>query len=350
MAGGAGAAGGDAVRPTLEMVAAEAGVSRGTASRALNGGHSVSRRALEAVQAAADRLGYRPNLAARSLVLGRSGSVGLLVAETDERLFGDPYFAAMTRAVHRALMAVDVQLVLALAQSQPERDRIVRYAAGRHLDGLMIISVHGRDPLPSAIAATGLPVVIGGAVEGAERELPGLCSVDADNRAGARSAVEHLVARGRCRVGHVSGPLDMAVGRDRLAGWRAVAAGTAGGAAASMTVEGDFTEPGGRAATRALLAAHPDLDALFAANDQSALGAVAALRAAGRRVPDDVAVVGFDDLPGAQAADPPLTTVRQPVAEMGRLMAELLVAMVEGRTPQQRHLVVPTELVVRASG
>lgn len=336
-------------RPTLEMVAAEAGVSRGTASRALNGGHNVSRKALEAVQAAAERLGYRPNLAARSLVLGRSGSVGLLVAETDERLFTDPYFAAMTRAVHHALRDTDVQLVLALAQSDDERERMLRFAAGRHLDGVIIISVHGQDPLPAAIAGTGLPVVIGGAVEGAERDLPRLCSVDADNRLGARAAVDHLVARGRRRIAHISGPLDMVVGRDRLAGWRAVAGATEGGASGSMTAEGDFSEASGAVCMRELLAAHPELDAVFCANDLMARGALTELVAAGRRVPDDVALVGFDDLPGQVSTEPALTTVRQPIGEMGRLMATLLMELVEGRTPDPRHVVVPTELVVRAT-
>jgi DNA-binding LacI/PurR family transcriptional regulator len=341
------AADGGRQRPTLEMVAAEAGVSRGTASRALNGGHNVSRRAMEAVEAAATRLGYRPNLAARSLVLGRSGSIGLVVSESDERLFSDPYFATVARGVHAEVMAHDVQLVLALAQTPAERERMLRWSAGRPLDGVIIISVHGADPLPGAIATEGVPVVIGGAVEGPDRDIPGLASVDADNLTGARTAVEHLVSRGRTRIGHISGPLDMVVGRDRREGWRSVVAGLPGGAPPTLSVEGDFTEASGAEGARRLLAAHPDLDGVFTANDVMARGALSALQQAGRRVPQDVAVVGFDDLPGTEGIAPGLTTVRQPVIEMGRQMARTLLAMVEGRPLAERHAVVPTTLVVR---
>lgn len=344
-AGGPRAGGAERQRPTLEMVAAAAGVSRGTASRALNGGHNVSRKAYEAVQNAASRLGYRPNLAARSLVLGRSGSVGLIVSESDERLFSDPYFATILRGVHAELSVQDVQLVLALAQASDERDRMLRWSAGGHLDGVIIISSHGDDPLPAAIAGEGVPVVIGGAVTDAQRRLELLASVDADNLSGARAAVEHLVARGCSVVGHVAGPLDMAVGRDRLAGWRAAAPT----ASDDLVVEGDFGEDSGADGVRRLLAAHPDLDGLFCANDLMARGALTALEEAGRRVPDDVALVGFDDLPGAARSARALTTVHQPVIEMGRLMAGMLLTMVDGREPQPKHAVVPTSLVVRST-
>jgi DNA-binding LacI/PurR family transcriptional regulator len=343
------AGGTDRQRPTLEMVAAAAGVSRGTASRALNGGHNVSRRSFDAVQTAAARLGYRPNLAARSLVLGRSGSVGLLVSESDERLFSDPYFATILRGVHAALTTHDVQLVLALAQAAGERDRMLRWSAGGHLDGVIIISSHGDDPLPASIASEGVPVVIGGAVTDAQRRLELLASVDADNLAGARAAVEHLVSRGRRAVGHVTGPLDMAVGRDRLAAWREVAARTPAGAPDSLFVEGDFGEDSGADGVRQLLAAHPDLDAVFCANDLMARGALSALEEAGRRVPGDVAVVGFDDLPGTARSARALTTVHQPVIEMGRLMASMLLTMVDGREPDPKHAVVATSLVVRST-
>ena len=144
-------------RPTLEMVAAAAGVSRGTASRALNGGINVSRPALDAVLKAAEELGYRPNLAARSLALGRSDSIGLVVSETDERLFAEPFFAAVVRGVHAELAAAGRQLVLTFSQSEEERAQLSRFAAGRHLDGVILISLHGDDPLPRSLVADGIP-------------------------------------------------------------------------------------------------------------------------------------------------------------------------------------------------
>ncbi len=337
-----------AARPTLEMVASRAGVSRGTASRALNGGLNVSAKALAAVQAAADELGYRPNLAARSLVLGRSESVGLVVSETDERLFGDPFFAAVVRGAHRELSSAGIQLVLALAQSDEERAQMARFAGGRHLDGVLLISLHASDPLPWALSDAGIPVVMAGRPE-ADVEASGAWWVDADNRGGARSAVEHLIGRGRSRIATVAGPEDMSVGRDRLQGWRD-ALGAAGLPATDDLVAGaDFSLSGGSDAMRRLLAAVPDLDAVFAGSDLMAIGALEALREAGRRVPEDVAVVGFDDIPAARTTRPPLTTVQQPIEEMGRAMARMLVERVNGEEPEQPCLVLPTRLVERAS-
>jgi DNA-binding LacI/PurR family transcriptional regulator len=335
-------------QPTLESVAALAGVSRGTASRALNGGTNVSAHALEAVLAAADQLGYRPNLAARSLVLGRSGIVGLLVSESDDRLFGDPFFAAIVRGAHRELAAASVQLVLTLAQTDAERRQMVRLASGRHLDGVLLISVRGGDPLPEELLAAGLPVVLAGRV-GRRASAAGLWWVDADNRAGARAAVAHLLDQGRRRIATVAGPADLAVGRDRLAGWRDELGRTATGVPTELVERGPFTEEAGYHGAQRLLARAGDLDAVFAASDLIALGVLRALRELGRRIPDDVALVGFDDIPAARASDPPLTTVRQPVEAMGARMAALLLDRIEGRPVERPWSVLPTELVVRGS-
>ena len=364
-----GARGPEPARPTLEMVAATAGVSRGTASRALNGSPNVSVQALSAVKQAAAALGYRPNLAARSLALGRGETIGLVISETDERLFDDPFFATVVRGVHAEMRRSGTQLVLKLAQSDEEREQVVRYATGHHLDGVLLVSVHGDDPLPRALAEAGVPVVNAGR-PAAVRVLPGsiaqaarptgqvhedLWWVDADNRGGARLATEHLVERGCRRIATVSGSLDMGVGRDRLAGWRDAV--SAAGADAGHVVPGedllvagsDFTEAGGFEAMQSLLHRVPDLDGVFVASDLMALGALAALRRAGRRVPQDVKVVGFDDIPAARLSDPPLTTVAQPVEELGRLMARLLLARTRGEPVERTSVVLPTTVVVRAT-
>jgi len=350
------------------MVAAVAGVSRGTASRALNGSPNVSAQALSAVKQAAATLGYRPNLAARSLALGRSETIGLVISETDERLFDDPFFATIVRGVHAEMRHSGTHLVLSMAQTDEEREQMVRYAAGHHLDGVLLVSVHSDDPLPQALAEAGVPVVNAGRPP-AVRTAAGPGShaahvtgqvhedvwwVDADNRAGARLATEHLLERGCRRIVTVAGPPDMGAGRDRLAGWRDALA-TADenlrqAAAGDHLVEpGDFTEASGMAAMQSLLQRVPDLDGVFAASDLMALGAMRALRRAGRRIPDDVRVVGFDDTPVAQLSDPPLTTVAQPIEEMGRIMARMLLARTRGEMPQQASTVLPTTLVVRGS-
>ena len=333
-------------RPTLEMVAARAGVSRGTASRALNGGVGVSPKAMAAVTHAVQSLGYQPNLAARSLALGRSESVGLVVSEADDRLFNDPFFARLVSGVRSALVPTDTQLVITLAHTAAEQEQVVRMAAGRHVDGVLLVSLHGDSPLPHALARAGVPVVGAGRPVETARGATEPWWVDADNRDGARQATRYLRDSGRRRVATISGPQDMAAGVDRLNGWRDVAPGADW---AILAEPGDFTRESGFAAMKRLLERVPDLDAVFVGNDPMALGALEALARAGRRVPDDVAVVGFDDAPAAQQSTPTLSTVEQPVAEMGTLMTRMLLARVTGEPVESHHVVLATRLVLRES-
>jgi DNA-binding LacI/PurR family transcriptional regulator len=235
----------------------------------------------------------------------------------------------------------DRQLVLMMANSPSSHARIEQYALARHVDGVMLASMHGADPLPLALQRMGIPVVA------MERPL-GRASVPivgVDSIAGAAMAVRHLLERGRHRIATIAGPQDMPAGIDRLAGYRQQVR-VAG--YPEIVAEGDFTRSSGAAAMADLLARAPDLDAVFVASDLMAHGALEALRAAGRRVPADVAVVGFDDIEMAQYTEPALTTVRQPVAEAGRLLARQLIALVAGERVDPA-VVLRTELVVRAS-
>jgi DNA-binding LacI/PurR family transcriptional regulator len=331
-------------RPTLGEVASLAGVGLGTASRALNGSPQVSDRAREAVFAAVAQLGYVRNRAARSLVTGRTDSVVLVVSESEARFFSEPFFAGVVRGVSSALAASPRQLLLAMAQSVDERERLETYLTTQHVDGVMLMSLHGDDPLPERLERRGLPTVLGG------RPLKGdpVSFVDVDNVGGAASAVAHLVTRGRSRIVTVTGPLDMTAGWSRLEGFRRglERAGLPYDPAFAET--GDFTGPSGAAAMAALLKRVPDLDAVFAASDLMAEGAMRHLKQLGRRIPEDVAVVGFDDSPLATHSDPPLTTVHQPVEGMGRAMAELLMARIDGQE-HDLQVVLETHLVARAS-
>ncbi len=173
--------------------------------------------------------------------------------------------------------------------------------------------------------------------------------VDVDNRGGARTAVEHLIDGGRHVIATIAGPQDMTPGIDRLGGYRDALAGADREADPGLEVIGDFTQESGVLAMERLLAARPDIDAVFAASDLMAAGAISALAAAGRRVPDDVAVVGFDDSPVATTVRPALTSVRQPIEEMGHEMARLLIDAVGGRDPVVRRVILDTELIRRAS-
>jgi DNA-binding LacI/PurR family transcriptional regulator len=328
-------------RPTLEAVAARAGVSRATVSRVVNGSATVNAQIRDAVLRAVDELGYVPNSAARSLVTQRTDSIGLVVSEPAARVFSDdPFFSIVVRTVSQELENAGKQLVLMLASSAAGQARVERYVAGGHVDGVILLSLHGSDPLPAALSRTGVPVVSHG--RPVSTVQPPYC--DCDNVGGARTAVEHLVAQGRRRIATIAGPPDMTAGLDRLAGYREVLSGTD---RRSLVAMGDFTRESGAAAMRQLLEDDPGLDAVFAASDLMAIGAMHTLRRAGRRVPDDVAVVGFDDIEAARFADPPLTTVHHPIAEVAREIVRILLAPWDERPGEP--VILPTELVVRDS-
>ncbi|KAF4406351.1 MULTISPECIES: LacI family DNA-binding transcriptional regulator [Streptomyces] len=329
--------------PTLEEVARAAGVSRATASRAINGLPYVSERAREQVARAVEVLGYRTNQVARSLATKRTGSIALVMSEPGNFVLSDPFFARVLRGIYSGLSGSQMQLVLLMNNEQDEEDGFARYLCGGHVDGALVVSLHGEDPLPGLLVDAGLPVVLGG------RPLARVDApyVDVDNFNGASSAARHLIDIGRRRVATIAGPEDMSVGMDRLSGWRRGMAGT--GIATDAVEHGDFTMEGGAAAMRRLLRNHPDLDAVFAASDLMAVGAMQVLHAAGRRIPEEVAVVGFDNLDIAPTMSPPLTTVRQPIEEFGRTMTWRLLAQLEGETGLPPSIMLPTELVRRAS-
>ena len=332
--------------PTLESVAALAGVSRATAGRVLAGSSTVGEQAREAVLRAAAELSYVTNRAARSLMTRRSDSIAFVVAESDERFFADPYFSQVLRGVHAAVAAHDVQLVFAVLGDPAERERFERFARGGHVDGAVFVSLHGADPLPQRLQDAGIPVIISGRPLGTTIGHSALAYVDADNIEGARSAVRLLTERGRRRLGTVTGPLDMVAARDRYDGFRAEL--DAQGLAEAAVVHADFSVAGGRAAMFTLLDRAPDTDGVFVANDLMALGALQAAAERGRRVPDDLAVIGFDDIPLAATSAPPLTTVHQPMAEMGRALAGRLLDLI-GNGGSREPLIVPTEIIERAT-
>ncbi|MEV6108762.1 LacI family DNA-binding transcriptional regulator [Streptomyces sp. NPDC051940] len=336
-------------RPTLEAVAAHAGVSRATVSRVVNGTAGVRDEVAARVRAAVDELGYVPNQAARTLVTRRHDAVAVVVAEPETRVFTDPFFAKQLRGIGKELSAHDAQLVLLLVEDTGDYERVGRYLAGGHVDGALVFSLHNDDPLPGITRRLGVPTVFGGRPgwAGAEGDRA-VRYVDCDNRGGAREAVRHLVELGRRRIAHICGPMDQTASLDRLAGYRDVLFD----APPALIEEGGFSAAGGERAMARLLEREPALDAVFAASDLMASGALRALRAAGRRVPQDVAVVGFDDMREvAESCEPPLTTVRQDIEEMGRLMVRLLLDRPRGSAgvPGAVSVVTRTRLVRRES-
>ncbi|HSO68932.1 MAG TPA: LacI family DNA-binding transcriptional regulator [Arachnia sp.] len=342
-------------RPNLEQVAAAAGVSRATVSRVVNGVSTVDPELRARVERTIADMRYVPNQAARTLATSRTDAIALVAAEPDPRVFGDPFFSAIVRGVSQELLEADVQLTLLMAQSYPDLDRIERYLRSAPLDGVLLISEHATyNPIPRAMLDAGVPLVIGGRPIDDSLGVP---YIDNDNLGGGRIAAEHLVARGCRRIATVAGPADMSAAIDRLRGF------TEGlGALFDTTLveHGDFTQPSGELATERLLSRSPEVDGIFAASDLMALGALRALRRAGRRVPEDVAVFGFDDIPLAAAAEPPLTTVRQDTVLQGRTMARMLLGIarpdrilpLDDGVPEVRfvdRLLLPVTLVTRES-
>jgi len=326
---------------TIEEVAAAAGVSRSTVSRVVNGSTSVSPAALEAVQRAIAELNYVPNRAARSLASRATMAIALVVPEDTTRFFGDPFFAAIVSGINSRLSRSDYVLNLIIASDDPQ-DKATAYLRSGAVDGAIVVSHHTSDTFIDRIAAA-VPVVYGGRPV---REREDDHYVDIDNYAAGRNATEYLIDRGHRRIATITGPLTMPAGIDRLQGYRAALRGA--GLDEAAVEDGNFTADGGAAAMERILASGADLDALFVASDLMARGALSVLERAGIRVPDDVALVGFDDSPVAVSVVPQLTTMRQPSFAQGQKMADVLLAMLAGGRPPHMTI-LDTELIVRDS-
>lgn len=323
-------------------VARVSGVSRGTVSRVLNGGRWVSDDARAAVEDAIRQTGYRPNPHARSLATSRAHSIAFLLTEPHTRLFEDPNFSTLMRAASDALAARDIPLVLLMAGSADEQRRASEFIRAGHVDGALLVSSHaGRDAFLTEFVADEVPVVSCGVPLGFERRIG---FVAADDLGGARDMVAYLRdAAGRSRIATIAGPQDTPGGRDRLEGYRLESDAKVD----ALVAYGDYSRASGKRAMAELLARVPDIDAVFAANDLMAAGAIDLLRDRGRIVPDDVAVAGFDDAPAATSSVPAITTMRQPFARIANEMVRMLLEVIAGE-PAGR-LTLPTELVRRDS-
>jgi len=332
-------------RATSADVATEAGVSRTTVSFVLNGRTDVKIPAetRQRVLDAAERLGYHPHAPARQLVGGRSYIVALVLRQSPEQIAGDAVLAETLRGFAASARAGGFRVMV---EPLPADDHSPTYAdllRSQHADGLVVSGPRVDDPSLQELVRDGFPIVLQGS-------LPGLsvASVDVDNVAGARGAVEHLIELGHRRIACITNaPLVYTAAQERLSGYHAALA--AGGIEADpvLVAEGGFDAPSGHVAMSQLIA-RTAFDAVFVASDVVALGAIGGLREAGMRVPDDVSMVGFDDIPLAAYFDPPLSTVRLPAFELGQAAGQALIDRIDDRPVPERTL-LPTELVVRAS-
>ncbi len=333
-----------APRPTLADVARVAGVSSATASRVINGFPKVRPETRRQVEDAIVNLGYVRHRATRLNDRRRTGSVAFVVCEEALRLFSDPFFGRVFRGASQVLTPSGSQIILLMAQSARDTRSLIGYLNKDHVDGALVVSMHARDT--TALDRIDVPVVsIGRPVcDDPDRYT----YVDVDNRGGAKAAVRHLIGSGRTRIATIAGPKDMAPSIDRLAGYREVLDGE-GRFDPGLVAYGDFGQVSGEHMTLRLLDRRPDIDAIFVASDLMAIGVLRALHRSKRKVPDDVAVIGFDDSPLARNLAPSLTTVSQPVEPTGAQAARELLALIAGNTTRPRRTVLETQLVIRES-
>lgn len=328
--------------PTLEMVAAAAGVSRSTVSRVINDSPNVTPEAVSAVERAIEQLGYVPNRAARILASRRTYSIALVIPENTAKFFADPYFASVVQGLAMHVAGTEYTLTLLIA-AENDAEKTRRYLQAGNVDGAIILSHHSDDRSYVALARS-IPVVFGGRPMSSEGPNP--YYVDVDNVEASREITTRLIVAGRRRIATIAGPLNMAAGIDRLEGWRRALADA--GLEPARIEHGDFTPASGQAAMHRLLDGGVDFDGVFVASAQMASGALTALRERGMRVPDDLGMVTIDNDYFAQSAQPPLTTIEQPTVEVGARMASVLLRLIDGESVE-RVTMMPVRVIERTS-
>lgn len=330
-------------RATIGDVARIAGVSRATASRALNDSPAVTPATKERVRAAVQETGFVMNARGRALAMGRSESIAILITEPLDELFADPTYGVVLRGITEGLAASRTMPMLVQAWTEVEHQRALRQFERRVVDAVISISPYVGGDMLEALATGALPVVLCGQLPGAPYSGV-FASVYSDDVAGATLAAERMLRRGRRRIAIVNGPIGNPAAVERLNGY----ARTLDGAFdESLTVSTGWDASSGYDAMSRLLALAPDIDGVLAASDRIAVGALGALQSAGRSVPDDVSIIGFDDHAVAATTTPPLTTIRQPLHRQGMLAAGMALGMVDGDSPSR--VVLDMELVERES-
>jgi LacI family transcriptional regulator len=329
---------------TLEDIAHKAGVSRSTVSRVVNDHpnvrDSVRKRVLEVIQTT----GYHPNAAARTLASQRSWMIGLVLPRSVSSFFTDPYFPRLTQGIAQACNQYNFTLGLFLVGTTEDEEKLFpRISRRSFLDGVLVQSGQVGDHLIDRLIRTDIPLV----VAGRPFQMNEVSFIDVDNVNAAFNAVTHLIRLGYRRIGTITGAVNSTVTIDRKEGYLKALAERGREVDEALLAEGDFTEAGGYYAMQKLLAARPD--AIFAASDMMAIGAMRAAREAGLSIPEDIAFVGFDDLPLATFPDPQLTTVRQPVSQFGFMAVEILIDLIENGIKPARRIIMDTELIVRES-
>jgi LacI family transcriptional regulator len=326
-------------RPTIFDVARVAGVSYSTVSRVVNDHAYVRDATRQRVRTAMLELGYVAHVTARALASGRTQAIGLLAQE-----FDNPFFSMVINSVDQAVSAADYGLLLCTTHNRREREAeyVARLSRGV-VDGLVIVLATRLPEYVRQLRAERFPFVL----IDHDRDAPGCNVVNSANREGTRGAIEHLIGQGHRRIGFITGRPDVGATQKRLAGYRDALSAAGIPSDPGLVVEGDFQAPRAFHATRQLLALPEPPTAVFASSDVAAFGVLRAAREADLDVPRDLSVVGFDDIREAGHLGAGLTTVRQPLEEMGRVAVERLMSLLRDPAQRPRRIVLETELIVR---
>jgi DNA-binding LacI/PurR family transcriptional regulator len=324
---------------TYTQIAREAGVSEATVSRVLNGDVRVDPERARRVHETVAKLGYKKNRAASALATGRTGLIAVII-DDDLSIFADPFWATVTSGVSRVLMENNMQTLLLVGASNNSDGNFSNYLDSSAVDGAIFFQVHDEE-IVFQLAQEGLPVVMAGTPDIYLQFL----HADTDNVGGAKQATQHLIDCGRKNIATITGEVAASAGAQRLAGFLQVHMNLGREVPPSMIAHGDYTHDSGFAAMNQLLDKNENVDAVFAANDLMAIGAMAAIQDRGLSVPGDIALVGFDDTIVAQTHRPQLTTIRQDIVGLGAAAAELMIAQLNGEEPKPRLL--ETSLVIR---
>ena len=330
---------------TLEEIGKLAGVSRSTVSRVINAQPDVKDQIRERVLKVIEETGYIPNPAARSLAMHRSGILGLVIPRRVATLFGDPYFSRLTQGITQACYSQGYMLSLFLFYSKEDEQMALSHILqNSYLDGVIVQATTDSDPVIPHLHKSSMPFLVLGRLNQMEATIS---YIDVDNVSGAYKATTHLIELGYRRIAHIAGVLDNRPALDRKAGYERALREHNLPIDQDLIVEGYFNEEGGYSSIEKLLPEKPD--AIFVASDMMAFGAVRAIKDAGLVVPDDIAVVGFDDLPPSRRSDPMLTTIRQPILRFGASAVDVLIEIINSRNKPPRQTLFDTELIIRDS-
>jgi LacI family transcriptional regulator len=327
---------------TLEDIAKISSVSRSTVSRVVNHDRRVSSATREHVLEIIEEYNFYPNLAARGLASGHTNVLGVIIPAGVPSLFADPYFPILLQGVSTACNRQDYSVMLSISDAEYEKRLVSRVVQNHLVDGVIVASTLLGDPIQTTLTNSDLPFVIVG-------RQPNLAAnvIDIDNRQAVRQAIDFLIEQGYTRIATITGPLNQMAGVDRFDGYKDALIGAGIKVDSRLIVEGNFTESGGYLGMKSLLLSKPD--AVFAASDTTAIGAMRCLNEVGLRVPDDIGLIGFDDIPLSRTITPSLTTVRQPIHGMGEAAANLLIEIIESGSKELHRITLPTELIIRNS-